>query len=183
MYELFIDRPTEFICEIAVKNANLKNAFARMIIKSDNVTLLCEGKIENGKCIIPIQRLKGLLDENVRGKMILEVVVEDTYFSPWHDEFLTEEHTSVKVKVNEAKVSNKPVVEVKVPAKTKKNNINVYVPLHEISRICQKFGINRSNLTRKKHDFQQLLKEYFRSNPEFKGHKLIIISGLKYFIK
>ena len=63
MYELFEDRGVNFESEISVKNASLKNAFARMIVKSDNLTLLFEGKIENGKCIVPIGRLKGLLDE------------------------------------------------------------------------------------------------------------------------
>lgn len=182
MYELFIDRPTDFICEIAVKNADLKHAVARMVIKSDTITLLCEGKIENGKCIIPIRRLKGLLDENIKGKMTLEVIIEDTYFSPWHDEFLTEEHTSVKVKVNENKISSKPTIEVKIPIKSSPAT-SKKIPLLEISELCRKFGITKKTIIKRKSDLNLIIQEYFKINPEFISNKSIIISDLKNFIK
>ena len=73
MYSLYLDRPVEFVCEISVKNASLKNAMARMIVKTDNLTLLFEGQIKDGKCIIPIGRLKGLLEETfVRGAAFVD---------------------------------------------------------------------------------------------------------------
>jgi len=189
MYTLYIDKPEDFICELSVKNASMKNASARIIIKSDDINLLFEGKIENGKCIVPIKRLKGLLDENVRGKMNLEVIVEDTFFSPWNDDFLTEEHTSIKVKVNETKQSTKPVIEVKVPIKTDKKvmnerkGVNIWLPIHEISKVCNRFNINKSNLKSKKNDFYQIIKEYFKVNPEFNPHKCTILEGLKHSLK
>ena len=157
MYSLYLDRPVEFVCEISVKNASLKNAMARMIVKTDNLTLLFEGQIKDGKCIIPIGRLKGLLEENSRGQMKLETIVEDAYFSPWHDDFLTEEHTSVKVKVNEQKQSTKPIVTVRVPVKEVKNVIRrkkVAIPIREAIEICLRCGV------RKKKDIFNLLKPY-----------------------
>lgn len=188
-YTLYVDKPENFECEVSVKNASLKNAFARMIVESGDLILMFKGQLKDGKCSVPIRRLKGLLDENTTGKMHLEVIVEDTYFKPWEDEFKTEQHTDVKVKVEEQKPSsNKPIVEVKVDSPDKKvinkqKGINILVPMYEISEICKKVGITRSNLEKRKSDFQQLLKEYFDFNPEFKTHKYVILNGLKRFIK
>ena len=41
-------------------------------------------------CEIPIKPLKHLLENNDKGKMILEVVADDTYFSPWESEFVVD---------------------------------------------------------------------------------------------
>ncbi len=185
-YKLYTDKNDEFSCEISVKNASLKNSIARLIVESpEGVNLVFNGKIDGDKCVIPIKRLKGLIDENTRGNMHLEVIVEDTYFTPWKSDFVVEEHTAVKVRVNENKeASNKPVVQVKVSApKPQKKGINVYVPLKEISTICEMFGIRRKNLQKKKHEFVQILKEYFDSNSEYKNHKSTILSKLPTFMK
>lgn len=189
-YTLYTDKNENFECEVAVKNASLKGSMARLVVESsDGLNLVFNGKIENGKCNIPIRRLKGILDENTKGNMFLEVVVEDTYFKPWESDFTIQEHTSVKVTVNEQKQpTNKPIVEVKVPSlskqvKNQKKGINLWVPLSEITKICKKFGIRRSNLTERKNDFQQIIKEYFNANPEFKNNKSTILSGLRHFLK
>src|SRR4051812_25552733 len=99
-YKLYTDKNENFECEVSVKNASTKGSIARLIIESEGVSLIFNGKIQGEKCVIPVRRLKGLMDENVRGKMHLEVIVEDTYFKPWESEFIVEEHTSVKVKIN-----------------------------------------------------------------------------------
>ena len=189
-YKLYLDKPEEFVCEVQVKNASLKNSVARLIVESaEGINLVFNGKIEGEKCTVPIRRLKGLLDENAKGNMFLEVIVEDTYFKPWNDAFSVEEHTSVKVKVNENKQSNnKPIIEVKVPRKGKpvmneKKNINLYLPLKELTNLCEKFDIKKSNFSVKKNDFRELVKEYFQTNPEFKKNKVIILNGLKNFLK
>lgn len=202
-YKLYTDVNENFECEVSVKNASMKGSFARLIIESpDNVSLVFHGKIEGDKCIVPVHRLKGVLDENTRGKMHLEVVVEDTYFKPWESDFVVEEHTSVKVKVTEqAKKSNKPILEVKVhplaalmdsdPTDesfqerpfSAKRGINVFVPLKEISSLCSLFQINKKNIKQKKNDFSQLLKEYFDSNPEYKNHQIEILNGIGAFLK
>jgi len=185
-YKLYTDKNDEFSCEISVKNASMKNSIARLIVESpDGVNLVFNGKIEGDKCVIPIKRLKGLIEENMRGNMHLEVIVEDTYFTPWKSDFVVEEHTSVKVKVNEHKeLQRKPAVQVRVSQqKQPKKGINVYVPLKEISIICEMFGIRKHNLQRKKNEFIQILKEYFNSNSEYKNHKSTILSKLPTFMK
>ena len=41
----------------------------------------------DGRCQIPIKKLKGLIDESSKGNIRLEVIAEDTYFTPWKSEF------------------------------------------------------------------------------------------------
>jgi hypothetical protein len=165
MYTLYLDRPETFECSMAVKNANLSDAFARVIVEGTDFSLMFKGQIKDGKCIVPIKRLKGLLQENATGKMKLEVVVEDTYFSPWEDTFKVDEHTSVKVVVKEqiTKSDNKPLLEVRV----KETSKTTPSPANHLLLICEKFGINKQNFGNRKSDFKQIVKEYFKSSPEF----------------
>ena len=171
-YKLYLDKNEIFECEVSVKNASLKDSFARLVVESkDGLNFVFNGSIQNGKCNIPIRRLKGLLDENSHGNMFLEVVVEDTYFKPWESDFIVEEHTSVKVKVTEQKQSSKPIVEVKSLPTGKKlmkenKGINLWVPFYELSKLCEKFDITRQTVTAKRNDFHQLMNEYFKYNPE-----------------
>ncbi len=200
-YKIYTDKNENFECEVSVKNASLKGSIARLIVESkDGPTLVFNGKLEGEKCVIPIKRLRGLLDENARGNMHLEVIVEDTYFKPWESDFVVEEHTSVKVKVNEQKqVSNKPIVEIKTPSvklqkqsesvkpavkpPVKKKGINIFVPKKEIATICEMFGIKKNNFKNKQRDFVQIIKEYFKTNPEYNNDVRPILSGLEDFLK
>ena len=185
-YKIYTDKNENFECEVSVKNASLKGSIARLIVESkDGPTLVFNGKLEGDKCVIPIKRLRGVLDENTRGNIHLEVIVEDTYFKPWESDFVVEEHTSVKVKVNEQKQNlNRPIVEV-VSTVPKKNNrrINIFVPKKEIATICEMFGIKKVNFKNKQKDFVQIIKEYFRINSEYNNDVRHILSGIEDFLK
>ena len=171
---LFRSKQEVFECEVAVKNASLKNSIARLVVESDGIDLVFKGKINDGKCIVPIRKLKGILDENTKGNMSLEVIVEDTYFKPWESDFVVEEHTSVKVAVKEQKeTSNKPILEVKVKEPAKEHIQKVSIPAQEIISICKVFEITGKNYkTSKRGDFKQLVSEYFKENKEFKNKKI-----------
>jgi len=188
-YKLYLDKNEIFECEVSVRNASLKGSVARLIVEStDGINFVFNGSIQNDKCNIPIRKLKGLLDENSRGNMFLEVIVEDTYFKPWESDFIVEEHTSIKVKVSEqTKPSSKPIVEVKAPSfknlvTEKKQGINLWVPLYELSKICEKFDIKKRTLFSRKKEFRQIVNEYFKANPEFLNHKNAILSGIPTFL-
>jgi hypothetical protein len=169
MYTLYTDKTELFECDVSVKNASLKNSVARLVVESDDIDLVFKGKINDGKCTVPIRKLKGILDENSKGNMSLEVIVEDTYFKPWSDSFVVEEHTSIKVAVKEQKqTSNKPILEVKVKNPVSSHIQKISVPVQEIVSICKIFEINSKNFkTSKRNDFKQLVKEYFKENKEF----------------
>jgi hypothetical protein len=47
-----------------------------------------EGTIDtDGNCKVPIKKLRGLVSEDTKGTMKLEVIGEDTYFLPWESDF------------------------------------------------------------------------------------------------
>jgi len=168
-YKLYTDKPELFECDVAVKNASLKNSMARLIIESDTIDLIFKGSIKDGKCTIPVKKLKGLLNESDTGKMHLEIIVEDTYFSPWSDSFVVEEHTSLKVQVKEQKeTSKKPILEVKVKESIKTIKPKLSVASKELLGLCELFNITSKNYkTKKRSDFKDLIREYFKQNGEF----------------
>lgn len=186
-YKLFIDKNENFICEVSVKNASLKGSLARLIVESnDGINLVFHGKISDGKCIVPIKRLKGLLEENSSGKLSLEVIVEDTYFKPWESNFIVEEHTSVKVKIDESTISTKPIVKVHVPSS---HRVSIHPCTVELFSLCERFGITKKSLMTKilseskKKNFHQLVNEYFLANGEYRNARRNVLRQLLIILK
>jgi hypothetical protein len=175
-YTLYTDKNETFECDLNVKNASLKEAFARVIVETEGLTLMFPGVLKNGKCEVPIKRLKGLLEENATGKIHLEVVVEDTYFKPWESKFIVEQHTAVKAVVMEQKKPCKPLVEVKSVKKTGPKTSDA---ASDLLYICERLNINKSNVNKRKKDLQLVIKEYFKANPEhIKNCKKFILEAV-----
>ena len=100
MYKLFIDKAEIFECDIEVKGASLNSSKVRLVIESNDMNLLFKGSISNGgKCSIPIKKLKGLLDESQVGTIRLEVICEDTLFTPWESDFEVQASKKVMAEV------------------------------------------------------------------------------------
>ena len=177
-YSLYIDRNENFECDLSVKNASLKDAKARLVVEGEDVNLMFEGDIRNGRCVVPIRKMKGLLPENTRGKMHLEVIVEDTYFSPWQDQFLVEEHTQVKVQVHEQK-KKKPIMEVSAVQEEPKEEDPKPTPSQQLTYIFERFGLDKKSIRSRKGDFQQIIQEYFTTYPSLvKNNKKYIREAL-----
>ena len=116
MYPLYSDKPNLFEFAIQLEGCSLNDASARLIIESEQNSLVFNGEIDNtGACLIPVKKLKGLVSEG--GSMKLEVIADDMYFSPWESEY-------------ELLQSKQVTVEVKTPSKpklfeSKKPKVNV----------------------------------------------------------
>ena len=118
MYTLYSDKPNLFECSIQLEGTSISNSFARLIIESDENSLVFNGEInKNGVCLVPIKKIKGLVSEG--GNMRLEVVADDMYFNPWNSEYELKQSKSVTVEVKQptkSLIENKaPKVEVKYP--------------------------------------------------------------------
>ena len=114
MYKLFTDKAELFECSISLQGASLKKSKARLVVETQDYSLLFDGTIsKGGKCEIPIRKLKGLIDENTKGNIRLEVIAEDTYFTPWESDFEVEASKKVTVEVK-SQQTKKPIVETKV---------------------------------------------------------------------
>ena len=113
MYKIYIDRPETFEATIQIEGADSTNSLCRLVIESKNYSLLFEGKIENGNVKVPIPTLKSILKEGDSGKIKLEVIAEDTFFTPWEQEYETKLSKKVTAEVVQPTLkSNKPIVEV-----------------------------------------------------------------------
>ena len=70
MYKLFTDKAELFECDIKIEGASLSNSTARLVVETNDYSLMFNGKISsNGKCQIPIRKLKGLIDESSKGNI------------------------------------------------------------------------------------------------------------------
>jgi len=119
MYPLYSDKPNLFECQIQLEGCSLNDASARLIIESQQNSLMFNGEIDNnGTCLIPVKKLKGLVSEN--GEMKLEVIADDMYFNPWNSEF--DLKASKKLTVEVKQQTKTPIIESK--PKVKVNVIN-----------------------------------------------------------
>ena len=100
MYKLYTDKIENFEANIKLEGASLKKSKARLVIEADGFDVMFKGTIsEDGKVKVPVKRLRGLIDENTQGTIKLEVIAEDTYFTPWESKFKVEQSKKVTVEV------------------------------------------------------------------------------------
>ena len=173
MYKLFTDKTELFECSISLQGASLKKSKARLVIETKEYSLLFNGTIsKSGKCEIPIKKLKGLIDEDTSGNIRLEVIAEDTFFTPWESDFEVETSRKVTVEVKSQTVK-KPIVEAKVTVK--ENNISVSEKEHVINllKLLIKEEINISNISYKRNKLNNIVATYLRENTVKDTNKVI----------
>ena len=162
-YKLYTDKQENFICEINLTGASLNNAKSRIVVSSDNLNLMFEGKIgTDGKCKVPINKLTGLLPEGTTGDISLEVIAEDTYFEPWKSTFIVEssKKLTVEVKSQSEKLikESKPKMKVIVEGVENKNHAL------NILRILKKENISIKNIAKNKNRLTEIISEYQSKN-------------------
>lgn len=180
MYRLFIDKAEIFECDIKVEGTSLNKSKARLVIETQNYSLLFNGKIDSsGKCTIPIKKLKGLIEENSKGNIRLEVIAEDTYFTPWESNFEVE--ASKKVTVEVKSQEEKPLIkESKVEVENVNQEINDTDKDHVVNilKLLVKEDINLENLNLKKNKVNKIIATYQKYNPFPEDKTSNIIEGV-----
>lgn len=192
MYKLFTDKTELFECNIKLEGAQLKNSQARIVVESEDIALLFKGKIDsNGKCTIPIKKLKGLLEGNSKGEIKLEVIADDTFFIPWKSEFLVEASKKLTVEVTSQdasmimeaatpKIEVSGIKEVKQTQITNKQDVAVPIVEHvvKIVKMLIKEDVNLENLTIKKNRVNNIIATYIKTNPIQKTQLPKVIDGI-----
>ena len=172
-YKLYTDKKEIFECKITLEGASLKDATSRIVVNTPDLKLMFEGTIDNqGNCKIPIRKLRGLLGEEDKGTMKLEVIAEDTYFLPWESDF--EVDTAKKIKV-EVKQQSKPLVKSSKPKMVVKEVKHPFDPVEKVVNILHKQGVGVSTIYESKKTMIPMLKKYSTKA----GYK----RGAKNFIK
>ena len=114
MYNLYTDKPNKFNCNIEIEGTSLSKSKVRLVIESEDMTYLFNGRIENnGVCEVNIPKTKHFLSEGSKGLMRLEVIADDVYFEPWSSEFNVKTNKKVNVVVSE-QIEEKPKLKVQV---------------------------------------------------------------------
>ena len=179
MYKLFTDKPELFECDIKLQGASLNKSKARLVVETSDYSLLFNGSISSkGKCEIPIRKLKGLIDENTIGNIRLEVIAEDTFFTPWESDFEVETSKKVTVEIK-SQQNKKPILETKVKDKVKKTKpITITEKQHVINlfKLLIKENINIKNISFKRNKLNNLVATYLKENTVKNKDK--VISGV-----
>ena len=173
MYTLYTDKSEDFKCNIGVEGASISNTTARLVLENKNVNLMFEGKVsKDGTCTIPIKKLKNILPEGTEGKMILEVVADDSFFSPWDDDFSVKVNKRVTVEV--ANDTRKTIKENKVQVKVsgldkpkptiRKAVVNKPKLSHSemIGEVLTKKGVTLDNFDSHVDSVQKLVETYIK---------------------
>ena len=159
-YVLYTDKEALFECKVNVINASLKNAKARLILESSDTNIVCNGTIDsNNTCHIPIKKMVGVFNESDVGKIKLEFIVENGYFSPWESDFKIERYERIQIK------------------EIKKSNA---IAINELLNLCDLFGITTDSISNKKtmEKFTQIVNEYLFENKEFQKDSQQIIKDV-----
>jgi hypothetical protein len=173
MYKLFTDKSELFECDIKLQGASLKKSKARLVVETSDYALMFNGSIStSGKCEIPIKKLKGLIEEDTTGNIRLEVIAEDTYFTPWESEFEVETSKKVTVEVK-SQTFKKPIVEAKV--KVKGNTITESEHRHVINllKLLVNENINIKNISYKRNKLNNIVATYLKENTVKNTEKVI----------
>ncbi len=166
MYKLFTDKSELFECDIKLEGASLSKSSARLVVETSDYSLLFKGEINsNGKCEIPIRKLKGLIDENTTGNIRLEVIAEDTFFTPWESDFEVDASKKVTVEVK-SQQTKKPIVETKVNVKVKDEKPTLTEKDHVINllKLLVKEDINIENISYKRNALNNIVATYLKEN-------------------
>ena len=163
MYKLFTDKAELFECSISLQGASLKKSKARLVVETQDYSLLFNGNIsKSGKCEIPIKKLKGLIDEDTTGNIRLEVIAEDTFFTPWESDFEVETSKKVTVEVK-TQTTKKPIVEAKVKVK-EKPTITEKQHVINLFKLLIKEDINVDNISFKRNELNNIVATYLQEN-------------------
>jgi len=183
MYKLYTDKIEIFECDIKLSGASLDKSKVRLVVESADVNLLFKGKIDStGKCRVPVKRLSGLLGETTRGTLRLEVIADDTYFTPWKSDFVVE--TSKKVNVEVKSQNKNRLVESKKPTMKVMNIKNTPKQISEtrhvlnILKMLVRENVTLKNLPKKKNTVSKIIESYVDKHPITESKQKRIINGI-----
>ena len=182
MYKLFTDKPELFECDIKIQGASLKKSEARLVVETQDYSLLFNGSIDSaGKCKVPIRKLRGLIDEDTNGSIKLEVIAEDTFFTPWKSKFEVQKSKMVTVEVKSQ--NDKEIIqEDKIQVSNVKNEVTKKETDHVVNilKLLVRENINPDNLHVKRSRVNKIVATYTKHKPiEENDRKEVIKEALK----
>ena len=155
MYDIYIDKNEIFEASFKIEgiDSNVKPK-CRLVLEHSKYNILFEGTISGDKCSIPIKKLKYILESGDKGKLKLEIIADDVYFTPWESEFHAKTSKKLTVEVKSAQTNAKTVTVKPTASATIKNTVHNKIPvikdksqfMHELRRQFNKYNISLSNI-------------------------------------
>tara|TARA_R100001377_G_scaffold76549_1_gene53502 strand:+ start:959 stop:1540 length:582 start_codon:yes stop_codon:yes gene_type:complete len=185
MYKLFTDKTEVFECDIKLSGASIDKSNVRLVVESTDINLLFKGTIDStGKCTVPVKRLSGLLGESTMGTLRLEVIADDTFFTPWESEFVVETSKKVTVEVksqNKTRIvkRNQPIIQVAnvkntTPVKILKESTHIVRILKQLI----KERVTLKNLPSKQNILNKVILNYSKKYTITESKQKRIINGI-----
>lgn len=167
MYTITLDTAKNFECTLKIQGASLNKSKVNLVIESNDMDIRCRGTItEKGKVNIPVKKLKGILEENSKGKMYLEVIAEDSYFTPYKTDYITELSKKVNLKENVKITEVNQTVIADVTTNHPENIINILkennVDIFNISHKSKSTQLIQSYIVKnniKKEEYNKLMEQ------------------------
>lgn len=171
MYTLYTDKSEDFKCKIELEGADLSDTQSRLVLKTGTHNYLFEGTIDgSGNCTVPLKNLKKLFKNGDEGEIVLEVIAEDTFFSPWSDSFEAVASKKIAVEVMGSS-NNKPQIKesrIKVSFDKKKAPKPAPKPKFTNAQIVaealKEQGINLSNVLEESNTVAKVIKTLSEKN-------------------
>ena len=120
-------------------------------------------------------KIKNLLEESTKGKIRLEVIADDTYFTPWESDFEVETARKVTVEVK-TQTNKSTIAEAKTGVVVK--DIKVGDHVQNLSKMLVKENINVHNMASNKVKLNNVIASYLKTNKISNGEKGRIIEGI-----
>ena len=143
------------------------------------------GKINSeGKCTVPVNKLKNYLSEDTKGTVKLEVIAEDTFFEPWSDKFevKTNKKVTVEVKSNNSNVIEEQEAPAKVTVSevknTKTTTNKILVITEEFIKLLAKEKITIFNLSENKKTLNSLGNQIVKKYNLTESQRLQVINSV-----
>jgi len=157
----------------SIKQYKIKAEDVRLVVETKDYSLLFNGSINsNGKCEIPIRKLKGLIDEDTSGNIRLEVIAEDTFFTPWQSDFEVETSRKVTVEVK-TQTTQKPILEAKATIKPQQVTKSEKKHVVNLFKLLIKEDINIDNISYKRNELNNIVATYLKENTVNNTEKVI----------
>jgi hypothetical protein len=184
MYKLYTDKQEIFECDIQLEGASVNQSQARLVIETEDLALLFKGTINSqGKCRIPVKKLKGLLNEDTKGNIKLEVIAEDTYFTPWESTFSVDASKKVTVEVKSQQEDviveeTKPTVVVENVKEEEEITLTEQDHVVNLMKLFVENNINLDNIAIKRNKLNNIVATYTEENPLDDTTRSSVMEGL-----
>lgn len=167
MYTITLDTAKNFECTLKIQGASLTKSKVNLVIESNDMDIRCRGTItEKGKVSIPVKKLKGILEENTKGKMYLEVIAEDSYFTPYKTDYITQVSKKVNLEESVSVTDVNQTVTADISTNHPENIINILkennVDIFDISHKSKASQLIQSYIVKnnvKQQEYNQLMEK------------------------